>query len=154
MKTTSKQTPRYHGFGRVLMYAKMTAALRTGATIAGAASISGCSDGTAQRYIKALEMMTPKPIHIARWEPAENGRTVVPLWVLEPGEDAPRPGGKSPAQRSRDYRHRKARIGVTTHVLNDDSPVSVTPVSHEEAKVIPNSVFALAFAMESGHGQG
>ena len=80
--------------------------------------ISGLAKSAVQRWVKKLRALGI--IYIDGWEKDVRGRLFVPRFRWGSSPDAPRAGGKSTAERMREYRARKKQAASSTGVSLED----------------------------------
>lgn len=98
---------------------RMQTALMAGAhTYDDLVAISGLAKSAVQHWVKRLRALGF--IYIDGWEKDVRGRLFVPRFRWGDSGDAPRAGGKSSAERMRDYRARKKQIADSIGVSLED----------------------------------
>lgn len=99
--------------------------VKTGGTTDEIVEHSGLHLSTVRRYIKALRSIPceePKQrmLRIIAWAPDSRGFRTCAVYKLEPGRDVPRPR-TSDAEKSRNYRQRKARFAAIPTIAQGHS---------------------------------
>lgn len=100
--------------------------LTTGGTTDEIAEHTGFHESTVYRYIKALRELrceddrNHRRLRVIDWAPDARGYRTCPVYKLDKGRDAPKVR-MSEAEKSRNYRQRKARFAAIPTITQGDS---------------------------------
>lgn len=100
--------------------------LTTGGTVDEIVEYTGFHENTVYRYVNSLrELRCPDDHHhrrlrIIEWAPDSRGFRTCPVYKLDKGRDAPK-ARMSEAEKSRNYRQRKARFAAIPTISQGDS---------------------------------